>query len=384
MSLGVLPDFGALMPEINSGLMYTGAGPGPMAAAAAAWDALAADLYGTATAYGSVLSAITNTWRGPSAMSMVAAATPYVAWLHATAGQAELAGAQAKAAVTSYEAAFAATVPPPIIAANRALLMMLVATNFFGQNAPAIAATEAHYAEMWAQDATAMYGYAAACAAATSTLPGFSGAPTTATGPGPSSAAAATAGSAGSAGSAASSAATAAAATPAASSLGALSSLSTLMYPAMILARLVVSPMSALVTRMMSMGMAAPAAGRLGSAGHGPSPTGHGPGHVLRLVALANPHYTPPAAPSPSAGIGRATLVGKLSVPPRWVTVTAPLTTGSTPAALPVANPLVGQAGSAGAPFGIPVAHNGRRNAGSTPARYEMRPSVLPRWTVGG
>ena len=59
------------------------------------------------------------------------------------------------------------TVPPPVIAANRVLLMTLIATNFFGQNTPAIAATEAQYMEMWAQDAVAMYGYAAASATAT-------------------------------------------------------------------------------------------------------------------------------------------------------------------------------------------------------------------------
>ena len=56
------------------------------------------------------------------------------------------------------------TVPPPVIAANRVLLMTLIATNFFGQNTPAIAATEAQYMEMWAQDAAAMYGYAATSA----------------------------------------------------------------------------------------------------------------------------------------------------------------------------------------------------------------------------
>ena len=59
------------------------------------------------------------------------------------------------------------TVPPPVIAANRSLLAALVATNFFGQNTPAIAATEIQYAEMWAQDAVAMYGYAASSASAT-------------------------------------------------------------------------------------------------------------------------------------------------------------------------------------------------------------------------
>ena len=33
-----------------------------------------------------------------------------------------------------------------------------VATNLFGQNTPAIAGSEANYAEMWAQDVTAMVG----------------------------------------------------------------------------------------------------------------------------------------------------------------------------------------------------------------------------------
>ncbi len=58
-----------------------------------------------------------------------------------------------------------------MVAANRIQLATLIATNFFGQNAPAIAATESCYAEMWAQDATAMYGYAAASSAATTLTP---------------------------------------------------------------------------------------------------------------------------------------------------------------------------------------------------------------------
>lgn len=61
--------------------------------------------------------------------------------------------------------------PPPVIEANRAQLMALIATNVLGQNAPAIAATEAQYAEMWSQDAMAMYGYAGASAAATQLTP---------------------------------------------------------------------------------------------------------------------------------------------------------------------------------------------------------------------
>jgi len=154
-------DFGALPPEINSGRMYTGAGPGPLLAASAAWDVLAADLQSTAASYGSTIQSLAiGPWTGPSSIAMAAAAMPYVAWINATGAQAEQAASQAKIAAGAYETAFAATVPPPVIAANRALLAELVATNILGQNTPAIAATEAHYLEMWAQDAGAMYAYA--------------------------------------------------------------------------------------------------------------------------------------------------------------------------------------------------------------------------------
>lgn len=171
-------DFGLLPPEVNSGRMYAGPGPGPMLATAAAWDALAAELQLTAASYGSVISGLTAGWQGPSSVAMAAAAAPYAAWMSATAAQAEQTANQARMAATAYETAFAATVPPPVIAANRAQLMALVATNFFGQNTSAIMATEAQYAEMWAQDAAAMYGYAGSSATAAQVTP-FNPAPQT-------------------------------------------------------------------------------------------------------------------------------------------------------------------------------------------------------------
>jgi PPE-repeat protein len=165
-------DFGIYPPEINSGRMYAGPGSGPMMAAAQAWGSLADELYTAASAYQSVVSELTSgSWSGPSSATMGAAAGSYVEWLSATAAQAEQTAAQASAAAAGYEAAFAMTVPPPEIAANRSLLATLVATNFLGINTPAIAATEAQYAEMWAQDAVAMYGYAGSSAAATVLTP---------------------------------------------------------------------------------------------------------------------------------------------------------------------------------------------------------------------
>ncbi|UMB72276.1 PPE family protein [Mycobacterium paraterrae] len=152
--------------------MYSGPGPGPLLAASEAWDGLAAELSYAASGYTSALAELTsNAWVGPTSVAMMSAVTPYITWLTTTGAQAEETANHARAAVAAYEAAFAMTVPPPVIAANRALLAALVATNFFGQNTPAIMMTEALYAEMWAQDAAAMYGYAGASETALAITP---------------------------------------------------------------------------------------------------------------------------------------------------------------------------------------------------------------------
>lgn len=164
-------DFGALPPEINSARMYSGPGSAPMIAAASAWDALAAQLELHAVGYSSTLAELQGQWTGGSSTAMAGAVAPYVNWATTSAVQAEQAAGQARAAAAAYETAFAMTVPPPAIAANRIQLAILVATNFFGQNTPAIAANETEYAEMWAQDATAMYGYAASSSAASRMTP---------------------------------------------------------------------------------------------------------------------------------------------------------------------------------------------------------------------
>ena len=165
-------DFGNYPPEVNSARMYAGAGAGPLIAAAEAWNTLAAELHSAADSYQSAVSGLTSgSWMGPASVSMSAAAASYVAWLRATAAQAEETGAQAKSAAAAYQTAFTATVPPPMVAANRSQLMTLIATNLFGRNTQAIAANEAQYGEMWAQDVAAMFGYSASSAAATQLSP---------------------------------------------------------------------------------------------------------------------------------------------------------------------------------------------------------------------
>jgi PPE-repeat protein len=148
--------------------MYSGSGSTPLRAASQAWNLLAAELESAATQYQSTIDTLADDeWRGPTSASMVAAVDPYLTWMNTTGAQAEHTATQASAAASAYEAAFAMTVPPVEVATNRAQLMTLIATNVLGQNTPAIAANEAQYGEMWAQDAAVMYGYAGNSATAT-------------------------------------------------------------------------------------------------------------------------------------------------------------------------------------------------------------------------
>ncbi|WP_101953335.1 PPE family protein [Mycobacterium intracellulare] len=160
-------DFGALPPEVNAARLYSGPGSGPMLVAAGAWGGLVDGLYSAATSFETVIAGLADdSWQGPAATLMVAAAAPYLKWMVAAAAQAQQAATQARSAATAYETALAMTASPPVIAANRERLASLVATNFLGQNTPEIAVTEALYSQMWAQNAEAMYRYASNSAAA--------------------------------------------------------------------------------------------------------------------------------------------------------------------------------------------------------------------------
>jgi PPE-repeat protein len=160
-------DFGALPPEVNSGLMYTGPGSTSMMTAASAWNALAAELYQAALGYEAVTTQLASEeWMGPASASMATAVQPYIDWMNTTSAAAEAAAAQAQQAAAAFETAFASVVPPPMIAANRALLAEALQTNVFGQNNNIIAQLESQYAQMWAQDSAAMYSYASQSASA--------------------------------------------------------------------------------------------------------------------------------------------------------------------------------------------------------------------------
>ncbi len=182
--------FSLIPPEINSALMYSGAGSSPLIEAAATWDGLAADLESTATQYQTAITNLTTeTWLGPSSARMATAAAPYIAWMQSTAAEAAQTGAQAKAAAAAYQTAYASMVPPPLISANRAELTTLVSNNFLGQNTGAIAQNEAEYLDMWIQDALGMDTYQLNSSSASGALPAQTAAPMVASGADPSAAA---------------------------------------------------------------------------------------------------------------------------------------------------------------------------------------------------
>ncbi|WP_152409758.1 PPE family protein, partial [Mycobacterium tuberculosis] len=119
-------EFPVLPPEINSVLMYSGAGSSPLLAAAAAWDGLAEELGSAAVSFGQVTSGLTaGVWQGAAAAAMAAAAAPYAGWLGSVAAQAVAGAGQARAAVAAFEAALAATVDPAAVAVNRMAMRAL-------------------------------------------------------------------------------------------------------------------------------------------------------------------------------------------------------------------------------------------------------------------
>ncbi|MDI3313548.1 MAG: PPE family protein [Mycobacterium sp.] len=425
-------DFAVLPPEINSGLMYAGPGAGPLLAAAAAWEGLAGELYSAAAGYGSVVSGLTSgAWQGSASAAMAAAAAPYVGWLSSTAAQAELTAAQAQAAVAAYEAAFLGTVPPPVIAANRALLMALIATNFLGQNTPAIMATEAQYAEMWAQDAATMYGYQGAALAATSGLPTFSPAPQTTSGAALAAPAAATVqaggvsgtqtlaaapavlgaplGAATASGAPLAASTTAAVAPLASATSGAASTAASTASKAATSSKSLLGSLFGSGSLMNQLGFSSPAALASTLIGNEHNVINDLGWELSQVETLSKPaaqaaehaaaalpniiNNMPPisglgglagAAPV-AAGLGRAGSIGALSVPQSWAPAIAavPKTATALPEALPSAAPPAG--GPADMLGGVPLVGGlGRGMAGGPAPRYGFQLSVVPHPPAAG
>ena len=107
-------DFASRPPEVNSALIYSGAGAGPLMAASSAFNNLSSELSSNAASYESVISQLTGSeWTGPSSEAMAAAAQPYITWLDTTSAQLQEAATQATASAAAYETAYCCQHPAP-------------------------------------------------------------------------------------------------------------------------------------------------------------------------------------------------------------------------------------------------------------------------------
>lgn len=170
-------------PEITSALIHSGPGAGSLIEAAGAWQRLGVELENAVAGYASSLSSLIESWDGPSSMAMLQAVQPYLIWLRETAQQAQQLAASADTAATAFSSVRAQVVHPTQVTANRTRLAQLLATNRFGSNTAAIAATEDEYQTMWANNSAAMSRYQATSSQATNTLSQFNS-PLTTTNPG--------------------------------------------------------------------------------------------------------------------------------------------------------------------------------------------------------
>lgn len=156
VNLSVLP------PEINSALIYNAPGWEKLGAAASEWECFATGFHSIAVSFKATFAGLMTNWPGPAGIWMAGAAAHYASRMTVLAAQTAGACANAKAAERTFKTVFGMAVPPLVIAANRSWLATLATNNLLGQNTQAIAATEAHYLEMWAQDAVTVNGYVTA------------------------------------------------------------------------------------------------------------------------------------------------------------------------------------------------------------------------------
>jgi PPE-repeat protein len=409
-------DFGAFPPEYNSARMYMGPGSSSLQVAASAWNGLAAELQSAAQGYETTITQLASDgWNGPASAAMAAAVQPYISWMQETAALAAQAATQARLASAAYEQAFASTVAPPLVAASRAETSAAVAANVFGQYTPLIMQLNSQYSEMWAQDAAAMYTYAAQSANATQVTSFASPAATTnpaGTATQASAVAAATGNSAASSSQSILSQLTSSmpsslqslaspATTSAATTTTPFQSLWSLIFGTTVLP----TNVSALVTDYspyaslfynteglpyFSVGMGnfgiqmAKSAGMLGGAAPAAAaPALHGLGGLgagLGGGAGGGGGLGAGLAHPVSAISGEAGSIGKLAVPASWA--------GATPAAAPQGVQLVSSVsaapeaagtGSGNLVGGMPLAGAGRGGIGAFGPRYGFKPTVMPR-----
>jgi PPE-repeat protein len=159
----MVAQYWGLQPEINAIRLTTGPGAAAMAPVIAGYQTAGiTHLQQGAQMLQTAAVTAVGSWQGQGGTAMMAAAVPKSEWQIEAGAHAEKASALIGEAAGAHTMAVAATIPHPVCIANRIREATLQATNIIGQNTPAIAEADVEYGEYWAQNATAMTGYATA------------------------------------------------------------------------------------------------------------------------------------------------------------------------------------------------------------------------------
>ena len=161
----------AFPPEVNAGQLMAGDNGASIAAAAAAYEALAAAL----TAEGAKMAATAGVtastgWVGVGGAAMMATAMPYVAALQLLAAWVQESAIAAAGIEQAYVTAKTAMIPVPVCTGNRVTWTGLAMTNFCGINFPPMGVLDGLYEGYWLNNAGQMGGYEGVVMAILATL----------------------------------------------------------------------------------------------------------------------------------------------------------------------------------------------------------------------
>jgi len=158
--MSVFGDAAAVTPEFNHTLMVAGDLGESLVQAAAGYESVADMLIAELTAMGLNTSTTAMVaWQGPGGVIMEMTAAEFMAVCAAASAWIRVGQIQAAEVAAAHTAAVETMIPAAVCLTNRSTQAGLVATNWIGQNTPAIIGLEAQYGDFWVTNATARTGY---------------------------------------------------------------------------------------------------------------------------------------------------------------------------------------------------------------------------------
>ncbi len=153
-------DAAAVPPEMNHTLMVAGDLGESLVQAAAGYESVADMLIAELTAMGLNTSTTAMVaWQGPGGIIMEMTAAEFMAVCAAASAWIRVGQIQAAEVAAAHTAAVETMIPAAVCLTNRSTQAGLIATNWIGQNTPAIIGLEAQYDDFWVTNATARTGY---------------------------------------------------------------------------------------------------------------------------------------------------------------------------------------------------------------------------------